>query len=151
MSRDIPNELKKQQEKARQATLVLIQKSIGILKEGGEEVTKKRLIETTGLAASTFSKEHVKALLAENQVCQFKARQVKESDIQDILKKHREADTDKKDREIARLNQKLIKAESDMEAFRTENAELSEKYQRLLGMYHILQRKISIYEACTHT
>ena len=60
------------QELMRKNTLSVIQNAIDELKFLDEEVTKAKLMEMTGLSSATFSKEHVKALLKENKVCQFK-------------------------------------------------------------------------------
>lgn len=67
--RCLPEQLKLQQEQRRAATLEAIQNAIALIKEEGGIVTKKKLIEITGLSNSTFSKQHVKELLEINKVC----------------------------------------------------------------------------------
>lgn len=141
MSKDIPIGLQKKQDATRQVTLKKIQAAIDELRENSEEVTKKRLIEITGLAASTFSKNHVKDLLQSNEVCQFKPRVTSEQNAQDLIQKHYAASSDQKDKEIALLKQKLAKAILDADALKEKYTELDDQYKRLLGRYHSLQRK----------
>ena len=141
MSKDLPVGLRKKQAAARQATLSKIQGAIDELRENSEEVTKKRLIEITGLAASTFSKDHVKNLLQSNEVCQYKPRVTSEQNAQELIQKHFAASSDQKDKEIASLKQKLAKATLDADTLKGKYNELDAQYKRLLGMYHTLQRK----------
>lgn len=75
MKRKLPESLIKQQEQRRTETLQTIQSVIDALKEEETIVTKKLLIELSGYSASTFSKPHVKELLKENEVCQFRKRE----------------------------------------------------------------------------
>lgn len=56
----------------REKTLALIQGAIDEIEEDHRIVTKKELMALTGLSSGTFSQQHVKELLAKNQVCQFR-------------------------------------------------------------------------------
>lgn len=63
--------MEKSYEERRKQTLETVQKAIDELKNEGQKVTKKALMEKTGLSTGTFSKDHVKALLKANRVCQY--------------------------------------------------------------------------------
>lgn len=54
-------------------TLILIQDAINTINEDNRIVTKKELMELTGLSSGTFSKDYIKELLKENCVCQYTA------------------------------------------------------------------------------
>ena len=56
----------------RQRTLSLIQDAIDDIQEDHRIVTKKELMEITGLSSGTFSQPYVKDLLEQNQVCQYR-------------------------------------------------------------------------------
>ena len=141
MSRNIPIELQKKQEAARNKTLKQIQKAIDELNEFGEIVTKKRLIEITGLSASTFSKQHVTDLLAQNRVCQFRPRTKSDPDIKEMIERHREEEASLKDKEVTILKQKIITLQTELDTLQGKYDELDDKYRRVLGECHKLQRK----------
>lgn len=61
--RDISVNLKELQSIKRKETLSKIQKAINEIQEDNDVVTKKKLLEITGLSSATFSKPHVLALL----------------------------------------------------------------------------------------
>lgn len=56
----------------KQITLSKIEACIDEMREWGEEVTKKRIIERTGISSGTLSKPYVLDLLRRKEVCQFK-------------------------------------------------------------------------------
>ncbi len=141
MEKDIPKGLQKLQAEKRNNTLHIIQEAIDEMKETGEVVTKKRLYEMTGLSPATFSKPHVKALLEKNQVCQYRPRSRSDEDIKTHIEKHRAAEFDKKEKEISRLKQELAKQQMKYDALNNDFTALNEKYQRILGECHELQRK----------
>lgn len=60
------------QKQYKESTLKKVQEAIDEILADGAVVTKKRLIELTGLSNATFSKNHVKELLKANRVCSFK-------------------------------------------------------------------------------
>ena len=57
--------LKKSQQKQREKTYLKIQEAVEFLREGKREITKVSIREESGLAAATFSKDHVKKFLLE--------------------------------------------------------------------------------------
>ena len=86
----------------KQDTLAKIRDAVDMLRETGAKVTRKALIDETGLSSATFSKPYVKELLKELKVLQFEDRTAVKAgiDIKKLIRENRE-----KDAEIARLKQ----------------------------------------------
>ncbi len=68
------NNMKKMYSEKRNSTLDKIQAAIDDIKADHRIVTKKELLELTGLSSGTFSQDHVKELLKSNEVCQYRNR-----------------------------------------------------------------------------
>lgn len=139
----------------REKTLALIQGAIDEIEEDHRIVTKKELMALTGLSSGTFSQQHVKELLAKNQVCQFRP----------LAKVSQKGDLElNKDAEITRLSKELQRAQSRLQdldisldksrkqarQLREENAELRQqllllrgKYQQLLEYLEVLGSDLS--------
>lgn len=133
----------------REKTLALIQGAIDEIEEDHRIVTKKELMALTGLSSGTFSQQHVKELLAKNQVCQFrplaKARQENKRELN-------------KDAEITRLSKELQRAQSRLQdldisldksrkqarQLREENAELRQQLLLLRGKYQQLMEYLEV-------
>ena len=121
------------QELMRKNTLSVIQNAIDELNILHEEVTKSKLMEMTGLSSATFSKEHVKALLKENKVCQFKdvrsvERQIMEEkyftmETAELLIRQKRAEARRVDMELSRDKYKELyeKAKRQRETLANEN------------------------------
>lgn len=138
--RDIPDALKKQQELKRQETLNKIKDAIEEIQFEDGIVTKKKLIELTGLSNSTFSKPHVKKLLKERKVCQYRETMVvqehKWKNDNDSLNKK----IDKLKRENIKLKNDIVSKEIKINMLEEELKEKEDNYRRLLGRVHQLTR-----------
>jgi len=64
--------MKQMYSEKRNTTLNKIQEAIDDIKEDNRIVTKTELMKLTGISSGTFSKDHVKELLKENKVCQYR-------------------------------------------------------------------------------
>ncbi|MDH4162351.1 MAG: hypothetical protein OEW15_06630 [Nitrospirota bacterium] len=63
MPRKIPLKLQEVQQAHREKTYKKIEAAVSLLKTEGRIITRSRIAETSGLAASTFCKQHVKEFL----------------------------------------------------------------------------------------
>lgn len=139
----------------KEKTLALVQGAIDEIQEDHRIVTKKELMALTGLSSGTFSQQHVKELLAKNQVCQFKPTgKVSQEGGREL----------NKDAEITRLSRELQRAQSRLQdldialdksrrqsrKLKEENAELEQqllllrgKYQQLLEYLEVLGSDLS--------
>lgn len=140
--KNIPLKLKEKQEQAKLKTLNIIQDAINDIKEDGGIVTKKRLIELTGLSSATFSKPHVKELLKVNAVCQFKNRKELEQDSDNIIIDQLYKTIDKLKNENNLLLTKLNNKDITISKLKKDYSELQENYERILGKIHIIITKI---------
>lgn len=136
--------LQKVYDDKRAATLNKIQEAIDIIQAASRIVTKKELIELTGLSSGTFSRPYVKELLEKNRVCQYRGIQIKDKETKE--QRVKELTIDQLTRRVASLESKiqdydlrlekksrdLSKAQEDYETLRQEHALLRGKYQQLL-------------------
>lgn len=127
----------------RAATLSKIQVAIDEMKDDHRIVTKKDLMDMTGLSSGTFSQDHVKDLLKRNEVCQYRNRSKvrsetleknKDRKIDDLLIENQRLTSKIQDYEIAldRLNTKYDKLNSEYKKMEFEHQLLRGKYQQLL-------------------
>lgn len=143
--RKLPENLINKQNQTKKNTLDKIQNAIDEIKAEGALVSTKKLIERTGLARSTFSKIHVKELLKENRVCQFKDRQViAEEKYGAKAIETLQSELDKAYKKINKLTQELEKEKSKVTKLKFDNNQLNENYQLLLGKWHVLLKKAKI-------
>lgn len=138
--REIPDSLKKLQDEKRSQTLSKIQEVIDELKNDSAEVTKKKLIEMTGYSASTFSKQHVKALLKQNKVCQYKETLKVKPDKEEASLRY-EKNIEKANGEISRLKAVIVAKEIKINELESSQKELQDKYEILLGQLHQITKK----------
>ena len=101
--------MKKMYAQKRKATLDKIQSAIDEIQEDNRIVTKKELMELTGISSGTLSQQYVKELLKENKVCQY--RETITIDNADKKKKLEE----KSILSLQKENQKLISKMQDFE------------------------------------
>lgn len=133
----------------REKTLALIQGAIDEIQEDHRIVTKKELMALTGLSSGTFSQQHVKELLAKNQVCQYRPTgKVSQEDRREL----------NKDAEITRLSKELQRAQSRLQdldisldksrkqarKLKEENAELQQQLLLLRGKYQQLMEYLEV-------
>lgn len=142
MKKKLPESLIKHQEQRKAETLQTVQSVIDVLKEEGTIITKKMLIELSGYSPSTFSKPHVKELLKNNEICQYRKREtisrtqavdnkLKQKNEQ-LLKKCNKLQDNLLDKDI-----RISKLEVDLE-------EQKEKNKRLLGKLHEIMRQAEV-------
>ena len=136
--------LQKFHDEAKQTSLTKIQDAINVIKADNRIVTKKELIELTGLSSGTFSRPYVKELLQKNKVCQYrglqlentetKTQQIKEATIEQLSKKVLSLESkiqdydlqlEKKSKDLATLKEDYAKLEND-------HILLRGKYQQML-------------------
>ena len=136
--------LQKVYDDKRTSTLSKIQEAIDFIQADRRIVTKKELIELTGLSSGTFSRPYVKELLEQNRVCQYRGIQIRDKETKE--QKVKELTVDQLTRRVASLESKiqdydlrlekksrdLSKAQADYDVRRQEHTLLRGKYQQLL-------------------
>lgn len=147
--REPSENMRKMYASKREATLARIQEAIDAIQEDHRIVTKKELMALTGLSSGTFSQEHVKELLAKNQVCQYRpTRKVSAVDRREL----------NKDDEIARLGKELQRAQSRLQdldialdksnkrlqELKAEKEELEQQHLLLRGKYQQLMEILEV-------
>ena len=139
----------------REKTLALIQEAIDEIQEDHRIVTKKELMALTGLSSGTFSQQHVKELLARNQVCQY--RPLAKVSQKGSLELNKDAEITRLSRELQRAQSRLQdldialdKSRKQSRKLKEENAELQQqllllrgKYQQLLEYLEVLGSDLS--------
>ena len=142
--RDIPKTLKQLQSIKREETINKIQNAIDQIKDDGGIVTKKKLYEITGFSSSTFSKEHVKQLLKQNQVCQYKKSKQIETEKRDTQIEQLFKQIEKIERERNLLKSKLQDKEIALSKLEKSYNELEDSYRIILGKLHLIMKKLDI-------
>lgn len=143
--REIPNTLKEKQEKNRLETINKVQEAIDDIKQDGGIVTRKLLLEKTGLSNSTFSKPHVKDVLEANRVCQFATKKKMLSTSKEDVIKNLYKEIEKLKRENNILTSKLQDKEIKANAYKQDYTDLSNDYAMLLSKLHLVMKKVDEY------
>lgn len=145
-NRDIPKSLKDLQSSKRLTTVKKVQDAINDITEDGGVVTKKRLIELTGLSNSTFSKPHVISVLKANEVCQFKKSKIKETAAENLVisRLYKEIEQLQNDKQL--LQAKLQDKDIAITKIKKEHQELGDNYAMILGKIHLLMKRIEILD-----
>ena len=141
----LPDKLKEKQEKTRQESIHRVQQAIDDIKAEGYIVTTKLLMEHTGFARSTFSKEHIQEILKQNQVCKYaNTKQIKK----ELSEKEKIKELEK---ELITAHKKIQKLESEAKdnknrenELKVKLNELSEANKILRGQLHVLIQKAKI-------
>lgn len=132
MKRELPNALKERQSKQRHESIERVNEAIRELKEEGQRVTIKLLVERTGLSRATLSKPHIEEVLKDNRVCKFERRiYIKSSDNVDI--NELELEISKLQSKLDKSNKELKKLKNRNNELKVENYNLKEKNKKLLG------------------
>lgn len=122
----------------RAATLKKIQDAIDYIQEDQRIVTKKELIEITGISSGTFSQDYVKELLKKNKVCQYKeTKQLKDKRISEI--KEKTALSLQKD--LNKANAAIMDYEFTVNALKEKQQKMQEEYDQLNYNYKLLRGK----------
>ena len=132
--------LQKVYDEKKQSTLKKVQSAIDFIKADNRIVTKKELIELTGLSSGTFSRPYVKELLQTNRVCQYmglqvenietKTQQVKEATIEQLSKKVLSLESKIQDYDL-----QLEKKTKDFDKLKEEHTKLENEHILLRGKY----------------
>lgn len=133
----------------REQSIKKVEEAIAFLKAIGQPVTKKALLEKTGLSSGTFSKDYIIEVLKKNEVCQFKdTKKVR----QDRVEKSLSQTNNKLQYEVERLKSKLKDRDIENEILikkinELNNQLLSEKkeYEILLGKFQDILKKYYAY------
>ncbi|MFJ7185582.1 hypothetical protein [Lysinibacillus xylanilyticus] len=144
--RDISTNLKKLQDAKRQETLEKIQHAIDEILEDDDIVTKKKLLELTGLSSATFSKPHVLDLLKKNKVCQFRetVKYEKSNDTSEVEQLQKLIiNLEKKN---ALLMSKLQDKDIKISLLREKNEKLENDYSMILGKLHLILKRIDMLD-----
>jgi len=145
MEKKLPDSLVKYQQEKREKTLNRIQLAIDALKEEGTLVTKKLLIELTELSASTFSKEHVKELLQENEVCQYRpVKAVSNETRKQIADEKLVRQMERMELQNNKLKDDLVDKDIYISKLEEDLKIEREKNERLYGKIHNLNRQMEL-------
>ncbi|MGK5651979.1 DUF6262 family protein [Brevibacillus formosus] len=143
--RGIPTKLKERQQSKRLETIKKIQEAIDDIKQDGSVVTKKRLMELTGLSNSTFSKDHVIEVLRINKVCQFKnSKRIDVNSASNEIEQLQKV-IEKLEKEKILLKSRLQDKEIVIEKLKKDYQELSQNYSLILGKIHLIMKKVDIH------
>lgn len=136
--------MKKMYSQKRQSTLDKIQEAIDEIQEDNRIVTKKELMDITGISSGTFSQEYVKELLKANKVCQFretitvsidkKKKKLEEESMLALKKENRKLISKMQDFEVVleQNTKKYNKLKDDYSKLESDHKLLKGKYQQLL-------------------
>jgi len=135
--------MKKMYAAKRNLTLSKIQEAIDDIHEDNRIVTKKELMEITGLSSGTLSQDYVKKLLRENKVCQFREKRVVNNEkkaqlekdiIQNLRRENEKLISKIQDFEIAidQYDQKILRQRDEYEKLEHNHLLLKGKYQQVL-------------------
>ena len=140
MKRELPNALKERQEKQRNESIKRVNEAIKELKEEGQRVTIKLLVDRTGLSRATLSKSHIEEVLKKNRVCKFERRMcVEHSSTIDI--NELELEISNLQSKLEKSNKELAKVKNRNNKLKLENYELKEKNKKLLGELQMVSKK----------
>jgi hypothetical protein len=145
--KDIPEALKEQQESRRQETYNKLEAAAQDLKEEGYPVTKAGLIKHSGLAASTFSKPHVKAYILKRWGIGVEEQQIVHPPFEDLLDEDYQSiisDLDDLRKRLITAEDKLKQEESKRKNIEHEKADKEHEIKVLRGELDIAKRQIRI-------
>ncbi|MEW9938132.1 DUF6262 family protein [Clostridium butyricum] len=138
--RELPNEIRDFQEKSKTTTIDKVQTAINDLQAEGFIVTRKLLLERTGLSNSVLSKPHIKDVLKENRVCQYAVkRKIKAEGNADIL-----LELNKSNKKIESLEEKVKDLENKLNKEKVAYYEMKEDNEILRGKLHLLKQKAKL-------
>lgn len=126
-----------------------VQEAINFIQGENREVTKKELMELTGLSSGTFSQAHIKAILEKNQVCQFKplkkiSIEEKRAETQSEIIERLSKQIKKQESKLQDYDIILEKKINDCKKLKEENKKLDHEYRLLRGKYQELLEYIEI-------
>lgn len=122
MSKNIsPGKERPTRESMKKNTLHKLQMAIDRIKQDGRRVTRKELMDISGLSSGTLSKPYVKELFKENKVCQFSPESInrkenKSQTLADVIYENQKLKAIIKDmdRKYAELEKQYIEAVNNL-------------------------------------
>lgn len=133
--RQLPEEVTNFQKNSKNETIKKVQAAIDELRAEGFIITRKLILERSGVSNSVLSKPHIKNVLKENKVCQYSVHK-KVTITNDVL-----LDLAKSAKKIEKLEKKVKELEYKLNKEKMNSIELKEANQILLGQLHILKQK----------
>ena len=131
--------LQKFHDEAKKTSLTKIQDAINVIKADNRIVTKKELIELTGLSSGTFSRPYVKELLQKNKVCQYRGLQLENTETK--TQQIKEATIEQLSKKVLSLESKIQDYDLQLEKKRKDFATLKEDYAKLENDHILLRGK----------
>lgn len=128
--------MKKMYADKRKNTTEKIQNAIDLIQDEGRIVTKKELMQLTGISSGTFSQDYVKEILKINKVCQYK-------ETSKITSNKEEKLATVKDRSIESLQKKIASYESKMQ---NKDILISKQEKEIEKLQNALKDKTNSYE-----
>jgi DNA-binding transcriptional MocR family regulator len=135
--RKLPDTLSQKQEETKKETAYKIQKAIDELQSEGYIVSRKLLLERTGLSNSVLSKKHCIEVLKENSVCQYAIRK-KISKTNANIDKKLEVELNKALIKIEKLEKEKKDLQAKLNAEKVERYALKENNEILRGQMQLL-------------
>lgn len=139
--RQLPEAVRDYQESSKNDTINRVQNAIDELKAEGNIVTRKLLLERTGLSNSVLSKPHIKEILKKNKVCQFTSKR-KVNSTQNSTDS--DVELQKAYEKIDKLEKKIKELESKVDKEKLAYYKMKEANEILRGELHILTQKAKL-------
>lgn len=141
MKRDIPKGLRDIQYERKVTTLKKINEAIDTLEMQGAKVTRKAILQLTGLSSATLSKEHARNLLQQRKVCQYADRKkVVSSSI--VSNKDKDLEIYRLQKKIFRLEDNIVTKDTKIKSLKEELKDIENRYELLIGKIHELTKKL---------
>lgn len=138
--RKLPDEIKIYQENSKNETITKVQNAINELQSEGFIVTRKLLLERTGLSNSVLSKNHIKEVLKNNKVCQYAIkRKFISKNESDVL-----LELNKANKKIEQLEKKVKDLENKLAKEKVKYHEVKDTNEILRGELFLLKEKASL-------
>lgn len=128
----LPRVIEEKQALQRQETVNKVLRAINDMSNEGANIRIKDLIEYTGLARSTFAKQHVRDILIDKEIVESK-------------KERSKIKTNKPTR-ISNLMKKAEEREAYIKKLETENAEYKNECELLRGRLFLLMQRLENIE-----
>lgn len=139
--RQLPEAVRDYQESSKNDTINKVQNAIDELKAEGNIITRKLLLERTGLSNSVLSKPHIKEVLKKNKVCQFALKRKINVTANSV---DNDVELKKAYEKIDKLEKKIKDLESKIDKEKLAYYKMKEANEVLRGELHILKQKAKI-------
>ena len=139
--RQLPEAVRDYQESSKNDTINKVQNAIDELKAEGNIITRKLLLERTGLSNSVLSKPHIKEVLKKNKVCQFALKRKINVTANSV---DNDVELKKAYEKIDKLEKKIKDLESKIDKEKLAYYKMKEANEVLRGELHILTQKAKL-------